>query len=99
MPYTSICSVFKKWPVAFKACSFCVYMEDRKGLLLKRKDFLGVDEEAGSHPNRTYYFKKDSNLDNVIESCNKQLEVACLFQSEYCNCIYRRIHWTKVPLH
>jgi hypothetical protein len=28
-----------------------------KGVLLKRKDFVGLDENALSHPNRTYYFR------------------------------------------
>ena len=28
-----------------------------KGVLLKRKDFLGLDENAQSHPNRTYYYR------------------------------------------
>lgn len=48
---------------------------EEKGLLLKRKDYLGVDEEAGSHPNRTYYFKKYSDLDNILITCSKSLEV------------------------
>lgn len=51
-------------------------MESKGGLLLKRKDFLGVDEEAGSHPNRTYYFKKNSDdLNKVIVSCSQILRV------------------------
>jgi hypothetical protein len=50
-------------------------MNETKGLLLKRKDFLGVDEEAGSHPNRTYYFKKNADLDNVLAACSKSLKV------------------------
>jgi hypothetical protein len=53
-------------------------MDDSKGLLLKRKDFLGVDEEAGTHPNRTYYYKKDSNIDSILESCTKELQVNCV---------------------
>ncbi len=50
-------------------------MDENKGLLLKRKDFLGVDEEAGSHPNRTYYLKKNADLDHVLATCSKSLEV------------------------
>ena len=56
-------------------------MEENKGLLLKRKDFLGVDEEAGSHPNRTYYFKKYSDLDNILITCSKSLEAFFLSSS------------------
>lgn len=49
-------------------------MEMKGGLLLKRKDYLGVDEEAGSHPNRTYYFKKNSgDLHKTIMACTKSL--------------------------
>lgn len=50
-------------------------MSEQKGLLLKRKDYLGVDEEAGSHPNRTYYYKKNADLDDVLSTCSKSLEV------------------------
>ena len=46
------------------------------GHLLKRKDYLGVDEEAGVHPNRTYYFKKNSDLDKIIETCTKKISVS-----------------------
>jgi hypothetical protein len=28
-----------------------------RGVLLKRKDFLGLDEHALAHPNRTYYYR------------------------------------------
>ena len=28
-----------------------------KGVLAKRIDFVGLDENALSHPNRTYYFR------------------------------------------
>lgn len=48
---------------------------DLKGLLLKRKDFLGVDERAQSHPNRTYYYKRYHDMDGVIETCTKKLQV------------------------
>ena len=30
-----------------------------QGALYKRKDFLGKEEDARSHPNRTYYFRKN----------------------------------------
>lgn len=46
-----------------------------KGFLLKRKDFLGVDAEAGSHPNRTYYYRKASDMRKVIEACTRKLQV------------------------
>ena len=46
---------------------------NEEGKLLKRKDFLGVDEEAGSHPNRTYYYKKSSDVQQVIETCTQQI--------------------------
>jgi hypothetical protein len=46
------------------------------GLLLKRKDYLGVDEVASYHPNRTYYYKKNNkDLEEIIENCTKQLQV------------------------
>jgi hypothetical protein len=48
---------------------------DNKGFLLKRKDFLGVDELAHSHPNRTYYYKKIQDLDDIIDTCTKKLQV------------------------
>lgn len=46
-----------------------------EGKLLKRKDFLGVDEEARTHPNRTYYYRKSSDLQKIIETCTRKLEV------------------------
>ena len=54
-------------------------MESKGGLLLKRKDYLGVDEEAGSHPNRTYYFKKNTDdLNKIVLTCTKTLHVSML---------------------
>lgn len=47
---------------------------NEEGRLLKRKDFLGVDEEAGTHPNRTYYYRKSSDLQKIIETCSRKLE-------------------------
>jgi hypothetical protein len=52
---------------------------ESKGALLKRKDFLGVDERAHSHPNRTYYYRKNQDLDDIIHTCTKKLEVFYLF--------------------
>ena len=49
--------------------------ENVKGSLLKRKDFLGVDKEAGSHPNRTYYYRKSFDAEKVIETCTRKLQV------------------------
>lgn len=46
-----------------------------RGALLKRKDFLGVDEQAGSHPNRTYYYRKNEDIDDIIRTCSRKLEV------------------------
>eukprot|EP00981_Chlorochromonas_danica_P002029 scaffold413_cov176-Ochromonas_danica.AAC.25 len=37
----------------------------KKGILLKRKDFLHVDQRAQSHPNRTYYFKRIQDVDGT----------------------------------
>ena len=36
--------------------------------LLKRKDFLDIDEEAKNHPNRTYYYRKFQDVDRLIET-------------------------------
>ena len=41
--------------------------------LLKRKDFLGVDEEAKFHAHRTYYYRKGADTDDVIRTCTSQL--------------------------
>ena len=41
--------------------------------LYKRKDFLGVDEEAHFHPNRTYYFRKNVDVEEIITTCSKRL--------------------------
>ena len=50
-------------------------VDNSKGFLAKRKDFLGVDEEARVHPNRTYYYRKNNDIDEIIDSCTKRLEV------------------------
>ena len=44
-------------------------------LLRRRSDFLGVDEEAHAHPNRFYFFRKSDNVDDVINTCTKKLQV------------------------
>lgn len=44
-----------------------------KGSLCKRKDFLDKEDEAKSHPHRTFYYRKNVNLDKVIESCTKKV--------------------------
>lgn len=51
-------------------------LQDSKGVLFKRKDYLDTDEKAKSHPNRTYYYKRHHNLDEVIETCTKKLQVS-----------------------
>lgn len=52
---------------------------ETKGLLLKRKDFLEVDESAKTHPNRTYYFKRNEDIDSIIDTCSKKLQVLLLW--------------------
>ena len=37
-----------------------------RGALYKRKDFLDKEEEAKSHPNRTYYYRKNVDLEALI---------------------------------
>jgi hypothetical protein len=49
--------------------------EPAGGFLVKRTDFLGVDEEARIHPNRTYYYKKKNDIDEIIDTCTKKLQV------------------------
>lgn len=45
------------------------------GRLLPRKPFLQNDEQAKKNPNRMYYYKKDMNLDKIIESCSKRVSI------------------------
>jgi hypothetical protein len=52
--------------------------DQNRGFLLKRKDYLGIDEHANSHPNRTYYYKRYHDLDDVIDTCTKKLQVSFL---------------------
>ncbi|GBG77222.1 hypothetical protein CBR_g23549 [Chara braunii] len=46
-----------------------------RGALYKRKDFLATDEAAKSHPNRTYYYRKnDDDVEKLIAVCTQKLE-------------------------
>ena len=51
---------------------------EQKGFLAKRQDFVGVDKEARGHPNRKYYFRKSNDIDEIILTCSKKLEVTCI---------------------
>ena len=44
-----------------------------KGVLLKRKDFIELDENAQTHPNRHYYFRREE--EGTIETCSTAIEV------------------------
>ncbi|KAE9119142.1 hypothetical protein PF005_g8712 [Phytophthora fragariae] len=44
-----------------------------KPVLLKRKDFLGKEEAAQSHPNRTYYYRQSTDLQHVIDTSTSHL--------------------------
>ena len=46
---------------------------ETQGALYKRKDFLDKEEGAKNHPNRTYYFRKNVDVDKLIESCTRKL--------------------------
>ena len=46
---------------------------DFRGALYKRKDYLDKDEDAKSHPNRTYYYRKNVDVDKLIETCSRRL--------------------------
>jgi tetratricopeptide (TPR) repeat protein len=43
------------------------------GALLKRKDFLETDAAAQSQSHRHYYYKKDADITNVVNSCTQLL--------------------------
>ena len=58
--------------------------ETDRGYLLKRKDYIGSDKNARSHPNRTYFFKSH-DLDQIIHTCSKKLQVGHL-------CGYLRVY-------
>ena len=49
-------------------------LNDRPSLC-KRKDFLEIEPEAKSHPNRTYYYRKHQDTDKTIDSCSRKLQV------------------------
>ena len=44
-----------------------------KGILHKRKDFLEFDDAAKTYPNRTYYYRRNDDVDAVIHSCSQKL--------------------------
>ncbi|KAG3203264.1 hypothetical protein PC128_g2648 [Phytophthora cactorum] len=44
-----------------------------KPVLLKRKDFLGTEKAAQSHPNRTYYYRQPTDLQRVIDTSTSHL--------------------------
>ena len=46
---------------------------DDEPALLKRKDFLDIDEEAKNHPNRTYYYRKFQDVDRLIENTTARI--------------------------
>lgn len=48
---------------------------DNRPSLCKRKDFLEIEPEAKSHPNRTYYYRKHHDTDKIIDSCSRKLQV------------------------
>lgn len=54
-----------------------------KGSLCKRKDFLDKEDEAKSHPHRTFYYRKNVNLDKVIESCTNKVCIHEIFKGSY----------------
>ena len=43
------------------------------GALLKRKDFLETDAAAQSHSHRHYYYKKEVDISNVVNTCTQIL--------------------------
>ena len=45
----------------------------QRGSLFKRKDFLGKELAAKSHPNRHFYYRRDVNVTSLIASCTKKL--------------------------
>jgi hypothetical protein len=76
-----------------------VDIDSFKGMLFKRKDFLGIEEEGASrsfcsfcdacaahapaaavarltaklHPSRTYYYRKNLDIDKLIEQCTAKV--------------------------
>eukprot|EP00750_Incisomonas_marina_P029097 INCI7045.4.p1 GENE.INCI7045.4~~INCI7045.4.p1 ORF type:complete len:453 (+),score=77.32 INCI7045.4:227-1585(+) len=43
------------------------------GGLYKRKDFVGREDAAKSHPNRTYYFRKDVDDEALAKACTRRI--------------------------
>ena len=39
---------------------------ETQGALYKRKDFLDKEEGAKNHPNRTYYFRKNVDVEKLL---------------------------------
>jgi hypothetical protein len=77
-------------------------LDEDKGALFKRKDFLGIEEEGGLvagqwlhargsvqhvsnafpaklHPSRTYYYRKSTDVDKLIEQCTRKV-IEILYQ-------------------
>lgn len=50
-------------------------MNSSVGTLAKRKDFVHVEEEARAHSYRTYYYRKNDEIDNIISSCTSKIKV------------------------
>ena len=48
----------------------------QRGSLFKRKDFLGKELAAKSHPNRHFYYRRPTGIDvnALIASCTKKLQ-------------------------
>jgi len=46
----------------------------QNGTLFKRKDYINTDAAAKSQPHRTYYYRKDVDLVNVIELCSNLIK-------------------------
>lgn len=45
--------------------------------LHKRRDFLEQDAEARTAPNREFYFRKNADLDALIQACGRKLAQGC----------------------
>ena len=44
--------------------------------LIKRKDLLDSEAAAQANPNRTYYFRKNADLDGLIAACTQKIAAA-----------------------
>ena len=47
---------------------------DIRGKLFKRRSFVDIDDEAKANPNRTWYFKKKTDIDTLVKKCNRMLK-------------------------